>query len=81
MILDIWLPPAPAQRVAAEEGSQKDGPVTIPLAQLQFSKSGFGLFGWILERAVRGALVYGRIGGIVEAGTKMLHSPGLAPSG
>ena len=36
--------PSPAQRVAAEEGSQKDGPGTVPLAQRQFSKSGFGLF-------------------------------------
>ena len=47
--LDIRLPPALAQRVAAEEGSQKDGPVTVPLAQRQLSKSSFGLFGWILE--------------------------------
>jgi hypothetical protein len=51
--------PPPAQRVAAEEGSQKDGPVTVPLAQRQLSKSGFGLLEWIWEGASRGVLVYG----------------------
>ena len=51
--------PPPAQRVAAEEGSQKDGPVTVPLTQRQLSKSGFGLLEWILVGVSRGVLVYG----------------------
>jgi hypothetical protein len=59
--------PSPAQRVAAEEGSQKDGPVTVPLAQHQFSMNGVGLLEWILEGESRGLLVYGWRGGTVEA--------------
>jgi hypothetical protein len=54
--------------MAAQEGCQKDGPVSIPLAQHQLSKSSVGLLGWISERASRGVLVYGWSGRIVEAG-------------
>jgi len=63
------LPPASAQRVAAGEGSQKDGPVTVPLAQRQLSKSGFGLLEWIWKGVSRGVLVYGWDAGSVEPGT------------
>src|SRR4051812_49056694 len=67
-LLDIRPPPTPAQRVAAEEGSQKDGPVTVPLAQRQLSKSGFGLLEWIWAGVSRGVLVYGWSAESVEPG-------------
>src|SRR4051812_50020746 len=54
--------------MAAEEGSQEDGPVFIPLAGRHLSKNGVGLLGWILERASRGVLVYGGIGRSVGSG-------------
>lgn len=52
----------PRVRVAA----RRTGP-SVPLAGVQLSKSCIGLFGWILEQSVRGVLVYGRLGGSVEA--------------
>src|SRR3954453_16897391 len=53
--------------MAAEEGCQEDGPYPSPWAVLQLSKSSSRLFGWILECASRGIVVYGRVGRTVEA--------------
>src|SRR3954451_17246925 len=63
----MGLPPAPPTD-GSPGGSQEDGPVSLPLAQLQLSMNGVSLLGRISEQASRGVLVYGWTGGSVEAG-------------